>query len=185
MEWYEDTLVWSIIGVIIGTSTGITILGLMMYYRHQDNRGQKKNTYVEHIKDLINKLHSEATRNEHDKIGHGYYGLISGSTYKTQILDHLKTNEKDDLTDTYSFFNKITEKRKERITKPQTEEEKAKSLGQFFDTKKLQEEFDQKIYALHERVNHDAKPNLGFCQDCLENITSNKISRWLKKRQLS
>lgn len=181
MALYEDPITWSIIGAIIG----FTILGLMMHYRRQDVLGQKKNTYADHIKDLINKLHSEATRNKHDKIGHGYYGLISGSTYKTQILDHLKTSEKIGLTDTYSFFNKITEKRKERITKPETEKEKGEKLGQFFDTRKVQEEFDRKIDALHEKVNHDVKPDLGFCQDCLENITSNRLSTWFKKRQLS
>jgi len=184
MEWYENPI-WSVIGVIVASATGLAILGLMMYYRRQDNRGQKKNDYVEHIQNLFNKLHSDATRHEHDKIGNNYYGTISGSTYKTQILSHLKTSEKSGLTDAHSSFNKITEKRKERNTEPETEEEKGESLMEFFDIRKFQDEFDEKINAIYEKVNHDSKPNLGFCEDCIEHITSNGISRWFKKRQLS
>jgi hypothetical protein len=87
------------------------------------------------------------------------------------------------------MFNKITEKRKKRneiISKKElNEEEKNEQLGQSFELKTIQEEFDRKIDALYEKVNHDSKPILGFCRDCLDMITTNRLTRWFKKRQLS
>jgi hypothetical protein len=142
MAGYEDPWVLSIFMTILGT-IGVLIT---LKKRHEN----KKDKYYNHIKDKVNQVYNQVTKNGKHLASPDFFGVID--TFRPEILQHLSTYQKKTKVTMYDAFWEIS--------KAKSNKDKQKEV---LNKKYLNDEF----LKLHQKVNHDIEPEFGVCLECI------------------